>query len=297
MRKIVLAFLLALLAFQPIALAQVDFGKVVADFFGVILIIAIIIVLLALGEVLHLPKGIGHWGTIVILLILVFLVPYILVTYFSQYFPSYAEIPESFKYYKLGEPASTFFRMLGLPSEWSYVPAIIYLFILPFAGIYVIVWSFLTMLGIFPQKNVNRVLAFLITFLTIPIGFFVKMVWLLFSVMGAWSVAVFAITFIVGIFLRGAGFVSKEYAEYKKYIQTSKKGMSELIKKLEEAKKGTVGQMREAARDAINVAPAFNIGTKTVQKLQMAVNPQTPDEEVPKYIDEAIGELKKESRS
>jgi hypothetical protein len=238
MRKALLAFLLTLLAFQPIALAQADFGAIITDLFGVIFIIAFIIVLLAIGGVLKMPTGVGHWGGIIVLFVLIFVVPYILVTYFSQYFPSYAQIPESFKFYELKEPAPTILRMFGLPSEWSYVPAIIYLFILPFAGIYVIVWAFLTMLGIFPQPNVNRVLAFLITFLTIPVGVFVKMVWLLFSVMGAWSVAVFAITFIAGIFLRGAGIARREWA----FVKTVTAPISEA-----ESFKSQAAAMLEAA--------------------------------------------------
>jgi type II secretory pathway component PulF len=174
------------------------------------------------------------------------------------------------------------------------VPAIIYLFILPFAAIYTLVWAFLISLGIFPQANVNRILALIIAFLTIPMGWFTKMVWVLFGFLGGWSVAVFAATFIIGILFRGAGVATKEYAEYKKYIQMGKKGLGEVIKRLEEARKGTVGQMRQEARNAISAAPALNIGARALQNLEMAANPQTPENEVSKYIDEAIKELKKE---
>jgi hypothetical protein len=137
--------------------------------------------------------------------------------------------------------------MFGLPSEWSYVPAIIYLFILPFAGIYVIVWAFLTMLGIFPQPNVNRVLAFLITFLTIPVGVFVKMVWLLFSVMGAWSVAVFAITFIAGVFLRGAKVVGKEYVGFKQLVDVRKARLKDAAKEIEALKEADLETIKRTS--------------------------------------------------
>ena len=107
---------------------------------------------------------------------------------------------------------------MGLPAEWGYVPAIIYLFILPFAGIYTIVWAFLETLKIFKQKNINRTLALIITFLTIPVGLFVKMVWVLFSFMGAWSVAIFTATFVVGIFFKGYGITYKEYYNSIEYL-------------------------------------------------------------------------------
>jgi len=98
-----------------------------------------------------------------------------------------------------------------------YIPAIHYLFILPFAGIYTLVWAFLSELGIFKtNRNVNRVLAFIITFLTIPVGIFIKIVWVLFSFIGVWSAAVFAITFIIGIFFKGAGIAAREYYTYKR---------------------------------------------------------------------------------
>jgi hypothetical protein len=290
MRKALLAFLLALLIFQPIALAQADLGAIITDLFGVIFIIAFIIVLLAIGGVLKMPTGVGHWGGIIILLILIFVVPYILVTYFSQYFPSYAQIPESFKFYELKEPAPTILRMFGLPSEWSYVPAIIYLFILPFAGIYVIVWAFLTMLGIFPQPNVNRVLAFLITFLTIPVGVFVKMVWLLFSVMGAWSVAVFAITFIAGIFLRGAKVVGKEYVELKKLVDVRRARLKDAAKEIETLKEADLETIKRVAplilQRFADVIPA------TVEGLLSTAATATQVEAARAAIRQALSEIK-----
>jgi hypothetical membrane protein len=263
-------------------------GAIITDLFGVIFIIAFIIVLLAIGGVLHLPRvGVGHWGSIIILLILVFIVPYILVTFFSQYFPSYAEIPESFKVYKLPDVAGRVFEMLGLPSDWSYVPAIIYLFILPFAGIYVIVWAFLTLIGIFPQKNVNRVLAFLITFLTIPIGFFVKMVWLLFSVIGAWSVAVFAITFIIGVFLRGVSLARKEYVGF---IEIRKARLKEGIERLRALEGADLETIKSEAPRVIYEYPELPL------KVKEFVNQATRVSEVSKaqeLIRSAVAEAEK----
>jgi hypothetical protein len=292
MRKAFYAFLFFLLLFSQAVFAQVDIGKIVTDFFGIIFVIAFIIILLAIGGVLHLPKvGVGHWGSIVILLILIFIVPYILVTFFSQYFPSYAQIPESFKFYKLEEPAPTLLGMLGLPSDWSYLPALIYLFILPFAGIYVIVWSFLTMLGIFPQKNVNRVLAFLITFLTIPVGVFVKMVWLLFSVMGAWSVAVFAIVFIAGIFLRGTQIVTKEYVAYKQLVDVRKARLKDAAKTIEALKEA---DLETITRTAPLITERFaDVIPASVAALLSAAARATKVEDARAAINQALSEIKK----
>jgi hypothetical protein len=275
-------------AFAQDLLATIS--SLLTSFVGVIFILIFILILLAVGGVLPKPKGRLPLGLILflVLIALLFVIPQ-----FVQ-FPQYLEVPESFKAWDLGPGGRQALKLIGLPEDWAHVPAIIYLFILPFAAIYTIVWAFLVMLGIFPQANINRILALVITFMTIPMGWFTKMVWVLFSFMGAWSIAVFAGIFIVGVFYRGAGIVTKEHIEYKKYIQMGKKGLSDVIKRLEEVKKGTVGQMRQEANYAISAAQALNIGARALQNLHMAANPQTPDQDVPKYIDEAIKELKKE---
>ena len=61
-------------------------------------------------------------------------------------------------------------------------------------------------------SRINRLLAFIITFLTIPLGWFTKIVWVLFGFMGAWSVILFGAIFIVGILFRGYGVVESEYS-------------------------------------------------------------------------------------
>jgi tetrahydromethanopterin S-methyltransferase subunit G len=117
-----------------------------------------------------------------------------------------------------------------------YVPAIIYLFILPFAAIYTLVWTFLQMLEVFTHvsPNVNRVLAFIIAFLTIPMGWFVKTVWVLFSFMGIFSVVVFAAIFLIGVFFRGFVVATKEYV---KTFKTYENVWNELQSKLDELQK------------------------------------------------------------
>ena len=303
MEKKLFSLILFLFLFSSPVLAQdflTNIFSVISSFFqkeenikgviGAIFILVFILILLALGGILPKLRGGFPIGLIafLVLIVLLFVIPYFVK------FPQYLEVPPSFQQWEFPEPAKDALQLIGLPRDWGYVPAIIYLFILPFAAIYTLVWAFLASLGIFPQANVNRILAFIIAFLTIPIGWFTQMVWVLFSFLGAWSVAVFAATFILGIFFRGAGMAVKEHAEYRKYIQMGKKGLGEVVRRLEEARKGTVGQMRQEARNAIAAAPALNIGARALQNLEMAANPQTPENEVSKYVDEAIKELKKE---
>jgi MFS family permease len=228
-----LAFLVAILYILTLVSAQdiaATITNILPSLTGVIFILVFILILLTIGGVIKRPSGRGiSWSLIffIVLIIALFIIP--------QYvpFPAYLEVPQNFKISPLPSYAASILEMLGLPSEWMYVPAIIYLFILPFAAIYTLAWAFLQSLEIFTNvpSSINRVLAFIIAFLTIPIGWFVKIVWVLFSFMGIWSVVIFAATFIAGIFFRGYGITRKEYALTLKTYETVGR---ELIDKLSE---------------------------------------------------------------
>jgi len=221
--KLSLIAVLAILIFFPftIALAQdnAEEASFLSNLVPILFVIVFILLLLGIAGVISFKRpGVGRipWGKIIFL---VAIIGVFVVAYFAPY-PTWIEVPESFKVKRLPEGAVTVFAYFGLPDEWMYVPAIIYLFILPFAGIYTIVWAFLTSLDIFSfykggqqYNKIYRLLAFIITFLTLPTGLFVKLVWIMFGFMGALSVAIFALTFIVGIFFRGYGVTVAQYTQ------------------------------------------------------------------------------------
>jgi len=203
---------------------------------SIVFILAFVVILLILGGVIKKVRG-GIPGFLIFFIVLVLVL--FIIPMFIPY-PQYIEVPENFKVAPLPSYAAQVFMMLGLPEEWMYVPAIIYLFILPFAAIYTLVWGFLQSLGMFTNvpSSINRVLAFIVAFLTIPMGWFVKLVWLLFSFMGAWSVAVFVATFVVGIFFRGYSVAKKEYSvalqTYESLQKDLQNKLSELQRKADE---------------------------------------------------------------
>jgi len=205
--------------------------NIISQLSGIIFIIIFIFILLIIGGVIKRPSGRFSWSLILFLslIVLLFILPQFVP------FPAYLEVPASFKVYPLPSYASAVFEMLGLPSDWMYVPAIIYLFILPFAAIYTLAWAFLQSLEIFTNvsSSVNRVLAFIIAFLTIPIGWFTKIVLVLFSFMGVWSVVIFTATFIVGLFFRGYGIARKEYALTLKTYESVGKELSDRLSELQ----------------------------------------------------------------
>jgi hypothetical protein len=220
------ASILSLLLLANAALAQTvatdvlnTVSSILIQFSGIIFILIFVLILLVIGGVWRPSVGGNLLGMIFFLILigLVFFLPQFIT------FPDYlTTVPDSFKYWPLPGPAADALQLIGLPREWGYVPAIIYLFILPFAAVYALAWAFINMLGILPQANVNRILALIIAFLTIPLGLFTKMVWALFGFMGIWSLLIFAAMFIGGAFFRGAGVVSKQYSAFSAYSKSKK---------------------------------------------------------------------------
>lgn len=244
MRKEPLVILVSafLLSLPVVFAASFDLSAIWEALFGIVFILIFILILLAIGGVLHWPSGGGFLRIVgfLVLIALLFIIPA-----FVEY-PQYWPVPENFKYWYLGKGAEMVIRGMGLPAEWAYAPAIIYLFILPFAGIYTLVWTFLISLGIFPQRNVNRVLALIITFLTIPIGLFIRMVWILFAFMGAWSVAIFTAMFVAGLFFRGIGTISKEYISYKQIADINRARLKDLLQALEGLKQADLNTIQQS---------------------------------------------------
>lgn len=220
-------------------------NSILVTYGGLIFIIIFVIILLIIAGVIHMPSLGGGgipWGLLVflILIVLAFTLPQFVT------FPNYVTtVPPEYQTIPLPAGSDTALQMIGLPTSWAYVPAIIYMFVLPFAAIYTLVWAFLISISIFPQKNINRILALIITFLTIPTGWFVNVVWILFSFIGVWAVAVFAVTFILGIFFKGAGVAGKEYVAYKNIADTRKSRLKTAIKDLDALKHADLGTIRQ----------------------------------------------------
>jgi hypothetical protein len=127
--------------------------------------------------------------------------------------------------------------------------------------------------------------------LTIPVGVFVKMVWLLFSVMGAWSVAVFAIVFIAGIFLRGTQVVTKEYVAYKQLVDVRKARLKDAAKTIEALKEA---DLETITRTAPLITERFaDVIPASVAALLSAAARATKVEDARAAINQALSEIKK----
>ncbi|MEM5766226.1 MAG: hypothetical protein QW423_01155 [Candidatus Aenigmatarchaeota archaeon] len=292
MWKKALSLLFFLFLFASSAFAQ-DIASqliyILTRFVSIIFILIFIIILLAVGGVLPKPKGRISLTLIlfIILIVLLFIIPQFIP------FPEYLEVPQSFKYQPIPEPAQYILELIGLPREWGYVPAIIYLFILPFTAIYTLVWAFLTSLKIFEElPRVNRILAVIIAFMTIPLGWFTKIVLVLFSFMGAWSVVIFAATFIFGAFFRGVSRLAKERAEYEKYSYSIRRRIDQMIDRLENIKNLPEGDVRRT--ELTSFLSNFEADLRSFNLWQQAWNARDSPTNV--NIDALLNELRNITR-
>lgn len=118
--------------------------------------------------------------------------------------------------FAIPQPYSNILQILGVPADWLFAPAIVYLFVLPFLVILTINYGFLNKMEIF-GPDANLIIAVAMSYMTIPFGIFVKFVAVTFSVLSAYSVISFAGLFIFGViyvwfermagwgFIRGGG--------------------------------------------------------------------------------------------
>lgn len=242
-----LLLLLMLVAF-PIALSQ-SFNEIIQTIIAIAIILAIVIVLMYLGGVLPkkrisgIPLGIILYS---LLIIIVFVIPVLqrvgIIKIFPdtideafQANPAFAEsYQKSFMLQKLPSPVCSVFKYLAVDERIAcYMPAFLYFFLLPFAALFAITWAFLRQLNIFENvgKDISALLAFIIAFMTLPMGVFIIMVSIWFSFLGAFSIAVFVVMFLAGLFFRGYGYVGEKYHE-----ATYKTGLQALARRIREAR-------------------------------------------------------------
>jgi hypothetical protein len=199
---ILLNFLLMLTFLSNLAIAQ---GLTAEEIYAIsVILLVIVAIIIAAGWKMRVrfPASLVIFGLIVLFLV---------VLPFFVKIPEEAIIPKTWKLTKLPEFMVRGMTYLGFPRDWGYVPAFIYLVIIPFAAILAIVWGFLNQLRIF-DKKVVRVLSLLIAFSTIPVGIFSKMVYFYFAISGFIGISAFVAVFVLGTILIGTRGVGVQYA-------------------------------------------------------------------------------------
>jgi len=299
-----------------IALAQTA-EEIINTIIAVGIIVAVVIALLYLGEVWKPGKATFRipWGLIIyiILIIVIFVLPLLQRLGMIKIFPDtldeafkanpdfYETYQKSFMMQRLPAPICNVFKYLAVDERIAcYMPAFLYFFLLPFVAIYAITWGFLTQIKIFGDndtKRLNPLLAFIIAFMTLPMGIFLIMLAFWFSVLGGFSIAIFVTMFLAGVFFRGFGFTTEAYIEgTKRYFNLRYKGKAEtLIRELSDIKTnlGTFkdwGELDDRIRQLIRSYSDF---THILLPIVEGIKPQEPinKEDAEKRINEALKKL------
>jgi uncharacterized membrane protein len=115
---------------------------------------------------------------------------------------------------------------LGFPEQWLNTTTFLWYSFIPLMGIWLIIFGFLDRIKIFKRSSINGILSFLIAFSMIPLGIFVMVVSILFSIMGVYSVVLFVALFFIGVYLYSRGLIGAwrhVYGAYDNAINEQKK--------------------------------------------------------------------------
>ena len=141
-----------------------------------------------------------------------------------------------------------FSRSLGIPGGYS-IKDLIYLYVIPFVGTFVIVFGLLSKTGIFDNKKINIILAFLFGLALLYTGTMLKLAQFLYKFGAFTSTLAFFALFLIGIWMYGKKKVygtkekpgwRRQYADMErgaKDLKSSQKSLQSSEKRLDYVKK------------------------------------------------------------
>jgi len=138
------------------------------------------------------------------------------------------------------------YKWLHIPPNYVKTPDLLYFLVIPFLGVFIIVWGLLTRIGIFGKelKNVNMLLAFVFTVSSIYYGWVFKVVHFLFGIGSFFAFGAFAIMFFVGIKLFAKKKINVNWKgsalKQLKAKEEELKNLREELKSVEDDKKGEI---------------------------------------------------------
>jgi hypothetical protein len=169
-------------------------------------------------------------------------------------------------------PACAFGMAIGFPEGWLRTDTFIWYCFIPLAGVWMIIFGFLDRIRIF-KGSINAVLSFLIAFSMIPLGIFVIIVSLLFSIMGVYSVGLFVGLFFIGTIFYSRGLVGawrgvyggyeKSISAQDKVISAAKGDVARLNAEMDQARNGT-GKYHGMGSDKVTQAMQHDIGPRLI---------------------------------
>jgi len=148
----------------------------------------------------------------------------------------------------LGTIVCTVGSALGFPAKWLNSSTFLWYSFTPLMGVWLIIFGFLDRIHIFRRNSINGLLSFLIAFSTIPLGVFVIIVSILFSIMGMYSVILFVGLFFIGTYYFAKGYIrgwkrvtqsyDKAITAEQKVIDKYQTAIDDINTKIEQAQRG-----------------------------------------------------------
>ena len=140
---------------------------------------------------------------------------------FGTVYAATFNVPDEWKQQELPYPVNAFFAAFGVSSDWLFLPAIIYLFIVPFIAVLAIIEGFM---GVFTEMfgKWTHVIAIAMTIMTIPFGIFTRIVQSMFAALGMYAVGGFGLLFffaVIGGVIQGLGRISLEGEKFHKTLE------------------------------------------------------------------------------
>lgn len=155
--------------------------------------------------------------------------------------------------------------ILGISdSTWLTLPKFIYNLLIPFIAIWAIVLGMMRAIGIFRnQSGLETIIAFTISFATLPSGVFVSIVSVMLGLLGIYAVGAFFVLFIVGVWLfsgvmiggwRSASQVDKYSKELDKLFKEREKLLLKEQKTSNDRKRNAIHSRLESLEERIEHA-------------------------------------------
>jgi len=144
------------------------------------------------------------------------------------------------------------YEWLHVPPEYSRPPDILYFLILPFLGVFAIVWGVLTKIEIFKQHRVNLLLALIFALSMVYYGHLFKFVHFLYSIGSFFAFLAYAFLFFSGVWL----FSKRKVRDWK----------SSELRELKEAER-ELRELRENLKE-VNRELTYETNEKTIEQLK-----------------------------
>jgi len=161
------------------------------------------------------------------------------------------------------------YEWINIPEDYSTFPNLLYFVIVPFLGVFAIIWGILTNLNIFKLHKVNILLSFIFAFALLYTGILLAVTFYLFQIGGLFGVLAFFVLFFALTAFYATKKTSVYYGEakeaYEKYIEQKKEGEGE-AKEVSKKRKKVTSEIEKRIRSSNRKRRQLDRELRDIQK-------------------------------